>query len=238
MTPLTDVGREIIATPLFGITLTVAAYALAVRLWRRAGRHPLLTPVLVAIVLVVATLSVLHIGYGDYLRGGQYLSFLLGPATVALAVPLYRAGRRIREVLLPVLTGVLVGSATALVTAVLTVRALGGAPALEATLAPKSATTPIAIALSQAAGGIPALTAVLTVLTGVLGAVAGPSLLTVLRVRDPELRGLAMGVSAHGIGTSRALQADPLTGAFAALAMALSGVVTSLLMPLVLALLG
>lgn len=238
MSALGSAWSEIVHTPLFGVTLTVGAYVAAVRLWRRAGRTPLLTPVLVAIVLVVAVLELLGISYTDYLRGGQYLSFLLGPATVALAVPLYRAGSRIRQVLVPVATGVLVGSVTAMVSAVLTVRLLGGTHELEATLAPKSATTPISIALAEAAGGLPALTAVLTVLTGVLGAVAGPWLLDRLGIREEEVRGLAMGVSAHGIGTARALQSSALTGAFAALAMALSGVVTSLLMPAVLAVLG
>lgn len=238
MTPLADAWHEVVHTPLFGITLTVAAYAAAVRLWRRFDRSPLLTPVLVAIVAVVAFLEATGISYADYLRGGAYLSFFLGPATVALAVPLHRAMSTIRQLLAPVIVGVVVGAVTAMATGILAVRALGGSHALEATMAPKSTTTPIAIALAQSAGGIPALAAVVTVLTGVLGAVVGPWLLDRARIDDPRIRGLALGVSAHGIGTSRALQRGPVAGAFAALAMALSGVVTSLLLPLVLRLLA
>lgn len=238
MTSLASAWSEVVRTPLFGVTLTVAAYVVAVRVWRRLGRTPLLTPVLVAIGLVVAFLEVTGVRYDDYMQGGRYLSFLLGPATVALAVPLHRAASSIRRLLLPVAVGTVVGAATAMSVAVLAVRLLGGSHELEATLAPKSATTPIAIVLSSGAGGIASLTAVLTVVTGVMGAVLGPWLLGLVRVRDPRIRGLALGVSSHGIGTSRGLQEGPVTGAFAALAMALSGVLTSLLMPAVLALAG
>lgn len=237
-TGLVQGWASFVRTPLFGITLTVAAYVLAVRLWRALGRNALLTPVLVAIVLVAFFLEVTGIDYHTYLVGGNYLSFLLGPATVALAVPLYRAGSAIKALLVPVTAGVLVGALTAMTTAVVVGRVLGGGPALEASLAPKSATTPIAIALASSTGGITSLTAVLTVVTGVLGAVAGPWVLGLLRVGDPRIRGLALGVSSHGIGTSQALAEGPMTGAFAALAMACSGVVTALLVPAVLALAG
>lgn len=230
--------EDLIRTPLFGITLTVAAYLVAVRIWRAFGRSALLTPVLTAIVLVACFLEITGIDYKTYLVGGSYLSFLLGPATVALAAPLYKAGSAIKQLLAPVAAGVVVGSLTAIASAVLVVRVMGGDYALEATLAPKSATTPIAMALSDGSGGVTALAAVLTVLTGVLGAVAGPWLLNALHVSDPRVRGLALGVSSHGIGTSQALAEGPLTGAFAALAMACSGVTTAILMPVVLTVLG
>lgn len=238
MSALTAAWDEVVRTPLFGITLTVAAYVAAVRLWRRAGRTPLLTPVLVAMALVVAVLELTGVDYETYLVGGRYLSFLLGLATVALAVPLYRSAATIRRLLVPVAVGVVLGSAAALASAILVVRVLDGGPVLEATMAPKSTTTPIAIALAEAAGGLPSLAAVVVILTGILGAVLGPWLLDLVRVRDPRIRGLALGVSSHGIGTSRALEDGPVTGAFSALAMALSGVVTALLMPAVLRLLG
>lgn len=230
--------HQFTTTPLFGVTLTIGAYGVAHRLWLRGGRHPLLTPVLVAIALVVAVLHVAGVGYADYLTGGDLLSFLLGPATVALAVPLHRAGPSIGRMLRPVLMAVLVGSTAAMATTVVVVRLCGGTPQLEATLAPKSATTPIAIVLASSTGGVAALAAVVTVLTGVLGAVVGPGLLRAVGIHDPRVLGLALGVASHGIGTSRALEEDPLAGAFAALAMALSGISTSLLMPGVLALLG
>lgn len=238
MSAFTEAWHEVVRTPLFGITLTVAAYALAVRLFHRAGRNPLLTPVLVAMALVVAFLALTGIDYADYMRGGQYLSFLLGPATVALAIPLYRSAATIKRLLLPVIVGVLCGSIASMVSAVLLVRWFGGSEVLEITMAPKSTTTPIAIALVQGAGGLPSLAAVVVILTGVLGAVVGSWVLDVFRVRDPRIRGLAIGVSSHGVGTAKALQIGPTVGAFSALAMALSGIITALLMPAVLLLLS
>lgn len=238
MNGFVEAARHVASSPLFGLTLTVAVYLAAVALWKRAGRHALLTPAFVAIVVLATFLVVTGIPYEQYMIGGSYLNFLLGPATVALAVPLHRAAASIRQLLLPIAVGVAVGAVAAMVTAILTVRLLGGDPALEATLAPKSATTPISMALAAQAGGNAPLTAVLTILTGVVGAVLGPWLLGLCRIRDPRIRGLAIGVSSHGIGTARALADGPLTGAFAALAMALSGVVTAVLIPLVMTILG
>lgn len=238
MNSMLDTWHDFLASPLFGITLTVAAYTAALRLWHRFGRSALLTPVLVAIALVVVFLELSGVSYQDYLVGGSFLSFLLGPATVALAVPLYRASSSIRQLALPVLAGVACGCLAAMATGIVVVRALNGGLALEATIAPKSATTPIAIVLADSSGGIASLAAVLTVLTGVLGAVFGPMLLGMVGVSDPRLRGLALGVSSHGIGTSRAIQEGPVQGAFAALAMAMSGVLTALALPAVLRLLG
>ncbi|MCV7516044.1 MULTISPECIES: LrgB family protein [Micrococcus] len=235
---LAEAWDALLHTPLFGIALTLAVAVLSRRLWLAARQTALLTPVLVTIVLVAAFLALTGIDYETYMIGGSYLTFLLGPATVALAVPLYRAGPDIRKLLLPIAVGVTVGSLTAMVSAVLIVRAMGGDAALAATFAPKSATTPIAMAVADAGGGIVSLAAVLPVLTGVLGAVFAPWLLDRLRVRDPRVRGLAIGVSSHGIGTARALAEGPKTGAFSALAMACSGLLTALLAPLVLAMTG
>ncbi|WP_157073373.1 LrgB family protein, partial [Kribbia dieselivorans] len=197
----------------------------------------LLTPVMVAMAIIGLVLWAGRIDYATYMRGGAYLSFVLGPATVALAVPLHRAWPAIRRLALPIVVGVICGAAAAIIGAVVSVRMLGGTEELALTMAPKSATTPISIALSAQAGGIAELTAVFTVLTGVIGAAFGPWLLGLVRVRDPQLQGLAIGVSSHGIGTARALQEGPLIGAFAALAMALSGVATSVLLPVMLFLL-
>lgn len=232
---MNEAWQHLISSPLFGVTLTIGLYVGAQWLWRRGHRHPLLTPSFVAIVAIVVVLLACRIPYESYWKGGQYLNFLLGPATVALAIPLYRAGRAIRRMLVPVLAGVVAGAAAAMGTAVIGTRLLGGDAALAATLAPKSATTPISMVLSAGAGGNASLTACLTILTGVLGAVLAPPLLGLVRVRDPRVQGLAIGVSSHGIGTARALELGPLTGAFAALAMALSGVTTALLTPILLA---
>lgn len=228
----------LVDSPLFGIGLTLVAWALAVRLWERAGRSPLLTPVLVAIVIVVAVLRLGGIDHRTYLRGGDWISFLLAPATVALAIPIARAALTIRAMALPIVAGVLAGATAAMASAVGVVAVLGGGRELAVTLAPKSATTPISLALSTSFGGIGSLTAVLTVLTGVVGAAVGPTLLSLCRVDDARLRGLALGVSSHGVGTARALQEGPVAGAFSALGMAVCGVTTAILMPVAVAMMG
>ena len=224
----------VVESPLFGITLTLIAYQAARTLWRRTRGNSLANPVLVAGGIVVALLLLLGISYDDYFTGAQYISFLLGPATVALALPLHRQARNIRQAGWVVGACVLVGSVTAVVSAITVTKALGGGDELALSMAPKSTTTPVSIALAESIGGIGSLAAAFTILTGILGAVAVPRLLTLLRVRDHRVRGLAMGMSSHGIGTSRALQDNATEGAFSGLAMALNALATAVLLPVLL----
>ena len=224
-------------SPVLGVALTLAAYQLARWLWRRAGNHPGVNPVLIAIVLVGAALWVLGIDYDTYMEGGSVIALLLGPATVALAWPLHLEMALVRRAVLPILLGVTVGSAVAIVVAIVSTRLLGGSDELALAMAPKSTTTPVAIALSQTIGGIPALTAVLTILTGITGAVIGPRVLTMLRVRNRVVRGLAVGVASHGIGTAQMIQESRTEGAFSGLAMALTALATSIWLPLLVPLL-
>lgn len=221
------------ASPLFGITLTLAAYAVGRWAHRRTG-NAVLQPVLVAIVLVGAVLLVADVPYRDYLAGGSFVSFWLGPATVALALPLHHEWHLVRRAALPVLTGVVAGAVVSICSAVLVTRIAGGSRALQLTMAPKAATTPVSIAISDQIGGIPALTAALTIIAGITGAVVGPWLLDRLRIRDPRARGIALGAASHGIGTSRALHESRTEGAFSALSMALTALATSVLVPVVL----
>lgn len=229
-----EAWRWLLSSPLFGITLTLVAYRVARALWEAARRTPLLNPVLVAIVLTAATLLLLGVDYEDYMVGGQYIALLLGPATVALALPLYREATLVREAAVAILTGVVLGSLVSITVAYGVTQALTGDTDLALSMAPKSATTPVSIVLAETAGGVPALTAVFTILAGVLGAVVGPGLLSLLRLRDPRVRGLAIGAASHGIGTARALEEDETEGAFSALAMGLNALATALLLPLVL----
>jgi predicted murein hydrolase (TIGR00659 family) len=224
----------LVGSPVFGVTLTLVAYKVARVLWERTGRHPSLNPVLGAIVLTGGTLLLLGVDYEEYMVGGSYIAFLLGPATVALALPLYYERRLVREAALPILLALAVGSAVSIVAACTVTLALGGDEPLALSMAPKSATTPVSIALSDAFGGIPALTAVFTILAGVLGAVTGPAVLSLLRFRDLRVRGLAIGAASHGIGTSRALEEHPTEGAFAGLAMGLNALATAILLPMLL----
>ncbi|WP_109510181.1 LrgB family protein [Nocardioides speluncae] len=220
------------SSPLLGVFLTLAGYRLGRELHERTGGHALAQPVLVAIVTVGLALWALDVEYDAYLTGAGIIGFFLGPATVALAVPLHRQAHHLRELALPMLVAIPVGAAVSIVTAVLTVRALGGGDTLQRTMAPKAATTPVSIALSDTIGGLPPLTAVLSIVVGILGAVAAPAVLTLLRFRDHRARGLAMGAVSHGIGTSRALHDDPTEGAFSGLSMGLTALAIAGLLPL------
>jgi predicted murein hydrolase (TIGR00659 family) len=228
---LDQAWTSVVDSPLFGITLTLAAYWAARALWRHTKGHALANPVLVATLIVLATLLTTRTSYDSYRSGAQYITVLLGPATVALAVPLYRQATRIRQAAPTVIACTLVGSITSILVAITVTKLLGGDNVLALTMAPKSATTPVSIAVSASTGGIPELTAALTIITGVLGAIAAPAILTAMRVKDHRIRGLAIGMSTHGIGTSRALADNPTEGAFSGLAMALNAPTTAILVP-------
>lgn len=225
------------ASPVFLLALTVGAYQLGCVLRARTGGHPLAQPVLVAIVLVGLAITVLGIDYVDYRAGTELIAFWLGPATVALAVPLHRQAHRLQGLVAPMLVAVAVGAVVSVGTAALLVRAAGGGDLLARTAAPKATTTPVAIALADRIGGISSLAAVLAILAGILGAVAGPTVLTLLRIRDPRARGLALGSVSHGIGTGRLLHDDETQGAFSGLGMGLTALATSALLPLLVPLL-
>ena len=223
--------------PLLGLTVTLAAYVGATWIYRRANQHPLANPVLIAVVALVALLLATGTDYHDYFEGAQFVHFMLGPATVALAVPLYRQFERIRRSAVAVLAALLAGSATAALSAVFIAWALGASHETLLTLAPRGVTTPVAMGIAEQIGGLPSLTAVLVILTGIWGAVAATWTLDLLRVRDLRVRGLAVGVAAHGIGVARSLQVNELAGAFSSLGMGLNALATAILVPLLVQLL-
>lgn len=218
--------------PLLHLTLTLIAYLGGSKLYRMSGMNPLLNPVLIAVIAVVAILSLTGTNYEQYFEGAQFVHFLLGPATVALAIPLYNQIDRVRRSLPALLASIIMGSLSASLSAIGIAWALGAGPVLLATVAPKSVTTPIAMGISDALGGLPSLTAVMVILTGVIGAMLGPPLLNLLRIRDWRARGLAIGVAAHGIGTARAMQVNEVAGAFSGLAMGLNALATAILLPI------
>lgn len=228
---LKDIWVYLATSPLLGLTITLVAYGLAYRLYLRAQSNPLVNPVVTSVALLIALLLVTGTSYDDYFEGGQFVHFLLGPATVALAVPLYQQFSRLRQLWLPVsialVCGVLIAAGSSIGLAWL----LGGSPEIQMSLAPKSATAPVAMGISEKIGGLPSLTAVLTVATGITGAVLGTKLFEWIRVKDDAAKGIAMGVAAHGIGTARAFQVSSQMGAFSGLAMALSAFATALVVP-------
>lgn len=219
---------------LLALAATLAVYAAARVVQRRTGSVPL-HPVLVAIVVLIAALRLLGIDYETYDRGGRVLTFLLGPAVVALGLPLFRQmeeiGRRGRSVLVSIAAGSVVGVVSAAGTAAL----LGASAAVVRSLAPRAVTTPIAIGIAERVGGLPALSAAVVILTGILGAVIGPPLLRRVGVRSRTAFGLALGAAAHGVGTARAAEEGDVEAASSGLAIGLMGVGTAVAAPLVLA---
>jgi len=233
MTPrINELWVYLSASPLLGLTLTLLAYQGAFWIYRRTGCHPLANPVLIAVSVLVSILMLTGTSYETYFAGAQFVHFLLGPATVALAIPLYTQFKRVRAMLWPVVAGLVIGSLTAALSAVAIGRLFGASLPTQLSLAPKSVTTPIAMGIAERIGGIPSLTAVLVIVTGIIGAVAARYIFDALRLRDPAIRGFAIGIASHGIGTARAFQVNEQSGAFAALAMGLNGALTALLLPL------
>ncbi len=220
-------------SPLLWLVMTLAVYLAGQWLFQRSGGWALFNPVALAITLLVLLLLLTDTPYLTYFSGAQFIHFLLGPATVALAIPLYLNRDRVRRLLLPIIAGLLTGSLTAMLSAMGIAWLLNGSPRTLLSLAPKSVTTPVAMGIAEKIGGWPSLTAVLVILTGVVGAVAAPALLERLGIRDDAVKGLAIGVAAHGIGTARAFQISSLAGAFAGLAIGLNALLTTLLAPLI-----
>lgn len=220
------------------VALTVLAYLAAVRISRLSGGYALLNPTLVTILLVTSGLKLSGMSYDTYQHGATVVSFLLGPAVVLLAVPLYRQTALIRASARLIAGALAVGLLAGVAGGVAIAWLLGGTHETILSLAPHSTTAGIAIGIADRIGGAPALTAVLVCATGITGAVLGPFLARTLRIRDERVVGLAMGISAHGIATARALQRSEVAGAFAGLGMSLNGVLTAVLLPAAVSLLG
>jgi predicted murein hydrolase (TIGR00659 family) len=230
MTPeIAEIWVYLSASPLLWLSATLTAYVLADALSARLARHPLANPVVLAAGVLVALLAFTDTPYAAYFEGAQFVHFMLGPATVALAVPLHRNIRLVRRSLLPMALALLAGSLTAAGSAVAIAYLLGAPAEVLASLAPKSVTAPIAMELSKSLGGIASLAAVLVILTGIIGAIIVTPLMNALKIRNFAARGFAAGVASHGIGTARAFQVSELAGTFAGIAMGLNGALTSLL---------
>ena len=239
MTPRLDqLWVYLSATPLVGLTATLLAYLAAHKLYERVALNPLANPVLIAVLLLVLLLWGTGTPYATYFEGAQFVHFLLGPATVALAVPLYEQRAQLARLALPLAAGLAAGVLTAVASAVGIAWLLGASRETMLSLAPKSVTTPIAMGIAEKIGGLPSLTAVLVILTGMTGAIVARPLLNLLRVHTPATRGFALGVASHGIGTARAFQVSEEMGAFAGLAMGLTALLTALLVPALLKLAG
>lgn len=226
------------ASPLLWLTATMLAYRLAYAIYARSRFSPLANPVAIAVAILVLILVGTHTPYKTYFEGAQFVHFLLGPATVALAIPLYLQWEKLKRNWFALLGSALLGGAAGAAAAMSVAWTLGASRSTILSLAPKSVTTPIAMAISEKIGGLPSLTAVLVILTGILGAATARYLFNFLKIEEHSVRGFALGVTSHGIGTARGFQVSEEMGAFSGLAMGLSAVLTAVLLPLILKVVG
>ena len=231
MTEVATLWSYLAAAPLTWLTVTFVAYLGAATVSKALRQTPLANPVLLSVAAVALLLALTGTDYATYFEGAQFIHFLLGPATVALAVPLMDNRETMKRVAAPIALALVAGSFVAAVSAILLAQAFGLPDAVILSLSPKSTTAPVALGISEAVGGIPTLTAVLVILTGIIGAIVVTPMMTLLRVRDWRARGFAAGVAAHGIGTARAFQVNETAGAFAGIGMALNALLTSIIVP-------
>lgn len=238
MGSITQIWVYLAEQPLLWLTITVGVYWLCQQLYKASGAFPLLNPVLISVSVLVVLLLVTGTPYHAYFDGAQFISFLLGPATVALAVPLASEAATLKRLWLPIAIALIVGSLTAILSALGIGWALGLKGEMLLSMLPKSVTTPIAMGISDQIGGNPSLTAVFVILTGIVGGAIGMPLFKLLGLHDPVAKGFGLGVGAHGIGTARAFEHSDKAGAFSGLAMGLNGALTAMLVPLVVWLFG
>jgi predicted murein hydrolase (TIGR00659 family) len=232
MSSVTRIWVYLSASPLLWLAATLLAYQGGAWVFARTRGHPLANPVPIAVATLIVLLRVTGTPYETYFDGAQFVHFLLGPATVALAVPLHQNRAKVRRALLPMAAALIAGSLTAVAAAVGVARLLGASAETLASIAPKSVTTPIAMGISERIGGQPSLTAAFVIATGIVGAVIVTPLLNLVGARDWRARGFAAGMAAHGLGTARAFQVHELAGTFAGIALALNGLATALFVPL------
>lgn len=222
-------------SPLFALIITLTAYQAGILLYEKTRKNPFANPVAIAVMLVALALYLVDMPYQRYFEGAQFVHFLLGTATVALAVPIYRGFAILKTRLIPLTIALLCGGVVSIASAVGIATFLGADPAIIGAFYPKSVTAPIAMGIAEQINVSPTLTAVFAIVTGILGAILGSSILNLLGMKAWWQRGFAMGVAAHGIGTSRAFAVHPEAGAYASLAMGMHGILGAILIPLVVA---
>lgn len=235
---LAEIWVYLSATPLFGLTLTLIAYVVGDAIYQRTNRSPLANPVLIAVAMIILILTFTNTDYKTYFQGAQFVHFLLGTATVSLAIPLARLWNELRARAIPLLVAMFAGAATSVVVAIGVAKLLNASPLIVHSLLPKSVTAPIAMGIAAQIGGSPTLAAVFAICTGIIGALVATPLLNFLGVRDWAARGFAVGVSAHGLGTARAYSINPRAGAYASLGMGLHALFGAIALPWVAKLLG
>ncbi|NMF04326.1 LrgB family protein [Clostridium beijerinckii] len=222
--------NDMINSPVFGVLISIIAYEIGL-LIKQKLKLSIFNPLLIAIIILITFLLKFNINYDDYNSGGQIISFFLAPATIALALPLYKKFSLFKENALPILLGILFGAVSGMISVILLSKAFNLSSELTKSLIPKSITTPIGMALSKQLGGLPSVAVVAIIITGILGSIIGPFLYKILRINDKVAMGIAMGSSSHAVGTAKAMEIGEIEGAMSSLTIAISGIVTVLIAP-------
>lgn len=222
--------KEIIISPVFGVLISIIAYLIGDYI-KNKFKFSMFNPLLIAIIILIAVLSIFKIDYDDYNKGGEIISFFLAPATVSLALPLYKKFELFKKNAIPILAGIICGAFTGIISVVTLSRLFNLSEELTISLIPKSITTPIGMALSDQLGGLSSITVVAIIITGILGSIIGPLLDRIFKINDKVAMGIAMGNASHAVGTARAMEIGQTEGAMSSLTVAIAGIVTVIIAP-------
>ncbi len=231
--PISEIWVYLSGDPLFALILTLVTYQLGYMLYVKANRNPIVNPVAISILLTTVCISIIDMPYEKYFEGAQFVHFLLGTATVALAVPIYRGFHLLKGKVTAIFFALTVGSIASVASAVLIAKYMNAGEGIVGSMYAKSVTAPIAMGIAERIQVSPTLTAVFTVITGMLGAILAPYILNALNVKPWWIRGTAIGVGAHGLGITRAFSVNEEAGTFASMAMGLNGVLSAIVLPFV-----
>lgn len=231
--PISDIWVYLSGDPLFALIITLATYQFGYTVYVKFNRNPILNPAAISIILVSIIISIFDMPYEKYFEGAQFVHFLLGTATVALAVPIYRGFKNLKGKVIPIFIALITGSVASIASAVLIAKYMGAGEKIVGSMYTKSVTAPIAMGIAERIQVSPTLTAVFTVITGILGAILAPYILDAFNIKPWWMRGTAIGAGAHGLGITRAFSVNEQAGIFASMAMGLNGVLSAIILPFV-----
>lgn len=219
--------------PLFGLIISIVTFEIGIFLYKKT-KMAIFNPLLISILLIVSYLLLVNISYEQFMQGGSYISFFLKPATVILAVPLYKQQKYLKKYFKEIMIGSTLGCSTAIIGVISIAKFLNLSDKMMVSIIPKSITAPIGIELSKSLGGIASITVVTIVLTGIIGSIIAPKTMSLLKIKNPIAKGIAIGTSAHAVGTAKAIEIGEIEGAMSGLAIGLSGLLTVILTPIIL----
>lgn len=223
--------KELVSTPMFGILISLIAFELGCKLYNKT-KISMLNPLFTSIILVITFLTTFNINVSDYDKGGQFISFFLSPATIILAVPLYKKIKLLKANAVPILSGITIGSFVSILAIILLCHAFGLSKPLDVSMIPKSITVPIGVEVSKQLGGIPSITVATIIITGIMGAVIGPYVCKLFRIKDKVAIGVAIGTASHAIGTTKAIELGEVEGAMSSLSIGIAGIITVIIAPI------